>query len=257
MMRTLRQEDGFSLTETLLAVGTLAVGMLFVAGSFLTGIYFTTVSTERTIAAVAADEAFTKMRLYGLDPNDEDLDTGGFVPYESLRSMPDEEHLYPSIDGGAARQYSWAIICRREADDSRLVRCTAFVNRKVGAASKFWVPQDGDGQGLEEGDLPRPVLVTLESSSGDDDEVLIQDATETGSADERTFVDAGSIIVDDATGDIYRVLERSAGQYGRVTLDRPWEGADLTSPASVWVVPPPVAGGRRPLVAVYQEVIRF
>ncbi len=53
-----------------MAVGTLAVGMTFIAGTFLTGIYLSTFSTERTIAAVAAEEAFAKMRIFGLDPND-------------------------------------------------------------------------------------------------------------------------------------------------------------------------------------------
>ena len=52
------KNSGFSLTEVLLAVGTLAIGMIFISGTFLTGIYFATIATERTIAAVAANEAF-------------------------------------------------------------------------------------------------------------------------------------------------------------------------------------------------------
>ena len=59
---------GFSLTEVLLAVATLAIGMSFVGGTFLVGVHLSTVATERTIAAVAADEAFAKIQLYGLDP---------------------------------------------------------------------------------------------------------------------------------------------------------------------------------------------
>ena len=50
-----------------MAVGTLAIGMTFIAGTFLTGIFFSTLSTERTIAAVAAEEAFAKVQIYGLD----------------------------------------------------------------------------------------------------------------------------------------------------------------------------------------------
>ena len=70
-MRKLRNfNKGFSLTECLLAIGILAVGMLFIAGVFPVGIHFTTVATERTIAAVVADEAFAKIRLYALgEPN--------------------------------------------------------------------------------------------------------------------------------------------------------------------------------------------
>ena len=56
-MRKKHQHRGFSLTEVLLALGTIAVGMTFVGGTFLVGIYFSTIATERTIAAVVADEA--------------------------------------------------------------------------------------------------------------------------------------------------------------------------------------------------------
>jgi Tfp pilus assembly protein PilV len=67
--------DGFSLTEVLLAIGTLAVGMLFIAGVFPVGIHFTTIASERTIAAVVTDEAFAKIRLYAtgnpIDANDD------------------------------------------------------------------------------------------------------------------------------------------------------------------------------------------
>ncbi|GAH37480.1 unnamed protein product [marine sediment metagenome] len=45
--------------------------MLFIAGTFPVAIYFSTIATERTIAAVAADEAFAKVRLYAIgSPND-------------------------------------------------------------------------------------------------------------------------------------------------------------------------------------------
>ena len=61
---------GFSLTEVVIAIGLLAVGMLFIAGSFPVSVHFTTVATERTIAATVADEAFAKIKLYGIyDPN--------------------------------------------------------------------------------------------------------------------------------------------------------------------------------------------
>ena len=47
-----------------MAVGIMAVGMVFIAGVFPVGIHFTTIATERTIAAVVADEAFAKIKLY-------------------------------------------------------------------------------------------------------------------------------------------------------------------------------------------------
>ncbi len=57
--------NGFSLVEVLIAIGILAVGRLFVAGTFPVGIYFTAVASEKTTAAVVADEAFAKIQLYG------------------------------------------------------------------------------------------------------------------------------------------------------------------------------------------------
>ena len=56
---------GFSLAETLIALGILAVGMLFIAGVFPVAIRLTTISAERTTAAVVAEEAFAKVQLYG------------------------------------------------------------------------------------------------------------------------------------------------------------------------------------------------
>ncbi|GAF90301.1 unnamed protein product, partial [marine sediment metagenome] len=64
LMAKLCKHKGFSLAEVLLAISTLAVGVLFVAGVFPVGIHLTTVAIERTIAVIAADEAFAKIKLY-------------------------------------------------------------------------------------------------------------------------------------------------------------------------------------------------
>jgi prepilin-type N-terminal cleavage/methylation domain-containing protein len=58
-----RKNNGFSLMEMLLSIGVLSVGMIFIAGVFPVAIHFSTVSTERTIAAVVADEAFAKIKI--------------------------------------------------------------------------------------------------------------------------------------------------------------------------------------------------
>lgn len=68
MTEDIRRHKGFSLTEVLLSLGTLAIGMMFIAGVFPVGIHFATVTTERSIAAAAADEAFAKIRLTAADP---------------------------------------------------------------------------------------------------------------------------------------------------------------------------------------------
>jgi Tfp pilus assembly protein PilV len=256
-----RRQAGFSLTETLLAVSTLAIGLMFIAGTFLTGMYFSTLSTERTIAAVAADEALAKVRIYGLDPNNAGLKTDGFVPYETLVTIPAEEYLYPSTREEPARQYSWAVICKRVSAGSRLVQCTVFVSRQTADAT-YWVRKSGtDWPQLGTTDLPRPVRVNLvqDAALANTNEVLMKDAVPTDTIDELAFIVDGSVLVDDKTGQIYRVLERYASQPDKARLDRPWTGGVLSSPAGgwVWVVPPAASGGRDPIVAVYQEVLRF
>jgi hypothetical protein len=250
-----RRQAGFSLTETLLAVGTLAIGLMFIAGTFLTGVYFSTTSTERTIAAVAADEAFAKMRIYGLDPNNASLTAEGCVPYEQLATIPADEYLYPSAHEEPARQYSWAALCRRMSAGSRLVQCTVFISRQTAGAT-YWARQSGAG-GLQletpNPDLPRPVRVNLvpDANATSSAEVRLKDAVPDDGIDELTFVNDGSLLVDDKTGQIYRVLERYADHPDKIRLDRSWTGG------WAWVVPPAASGGRNPVVALYQDVLRF
>lgn len=270
MMTRKRQQRGFSLTETLMAVATLAIGLTFIAGTFLTGIYFATLSTERTIAAVVAEEAFAKVLIFRLDPNDPDLKADGFTPYEDLVTLPADEFRYPSVRDQASRQYSWAAICRQVVDGNNvgpgaggdLVQCVVFVSRQTGERSSYWKRKSGgSGLDLESTDLPRPMRVNVaqQKSPATPDELVVKDAVTGDATDERTFLSEGAILVDDATGEIYRMLERSPVQVDRVKLDRNWAGGDLTSGSGgwVWVVPPAAAGGRNPCVAVYQKILRF
>jgi hypothetical protein len=247
--------------ETLLAVGTLAVGMLFIGGTFMTGVYFTTISTERTIAAVAAQEAFAKIRLYGLDPNDPGLKSNAFVPYEQVRTIPSVEFLYPSTWDASASQYSWSALCKRVSGNSRLVQVTVFICRETGAHMKYWVRKTGaSAPQLDPVDRPHPVRVTIVQNAGQNaDEASIVDAVTTDTIDEHTFINDGASLVDDATGQIYRVLVRAADQPDKIKLDRSWTGGAITPPAGggVWVVPPASSSGRNALVAVYQETLRF
>jgi hypothetical protein len=256
------RQHGFSLLETLLAVSTLAVGMVFVAGTFMAGIYFTSLSTERTIAAVASDEALAKIRLYGLDLNDPNLKTDSFVSYDELATIPADEFLYPSLTDSTTRQYSWMALCKRMGAGSRLVQVTVFVCRHAGTDARYWArgPGADPTEDLEQGPLPRPLRIAIAQDSGlADDEVSILDTVASDEVDENTFASEGTMLVDDKTGQIYRVLQRYVEPPDRIKLDRPWSGADIGSAAGgrVWVVPRPVAGGRSPLVAVYQEVLRF
>lgn len=265
-MNANRRQSGFSLIETLLAVGTLAVGMVFVAGTFTAGVYFASVSTEKTVATVVADEAVAKIALFGLDldPKSTKLKTDGFVPYEDVNRirMASRECLYPSDSNSYYGEYAWSAICRRSSSDGRLCELSIFVSRLMGVNATYW---RCDTAGVLQTDptLPRPLRVGVTVAQTTDptrSELTILNDTSTTAADESLFLDAGFMIVDDATGRIYRVVDRSSTTSGtaRVTIVPAWLDATAQGTAAqVWVVPRPVTGGRCPLVTVYQKVIRF
>jgi prepilin-type N-terminal cleavage/methylation domain-containing protein len=252
-----QKHRGFSLTEVLIAVGILAVGMVFIAGVFPAGIYLTTIATERTVAAVAADEAFAKIRIYAVgdlydttdDVNLAGLKTNALTDFNNPTVFPatmgidPNEFTYPSADTNDSKQYYWSALCRRVAPDpNHLVQITVFVSRKVSPNLEY---PDPGGSGTV--DWPMPVKVGV-SGTGNN-ELTITNSNETH------FINDGYTIVDNATGRIYRVLERyKAPADSTILLDGNWEGG---SSGDVWVVPPPVTHGRYSCIAVYQKMIRF
>jgi Tfp pilus assembly protein PilV len=236
------KKSGFSLTEVLLALGTLAIGLTFVSGTFLAGIYLSTISTEQTVASVVAGEAFAKVRLFGIGSAVQNPAVDRLTRYETLNStVPSDEFAYPSTRIESDKQYYWSALCRSvdSNPDNRLIQVTVFVSRKAGSGTTY------------PGDFGRPVPVEVGVSfvSGSSNNTL----TISNSA-EKSYINNGGKIVDNSTGEIYRVLLRDPDAPDTIVLDRSWEGA-LTS--SVWVVPPPIGGGRYPGVAIYQKVIRF
>jgi len=243
-----RRHYGFSLMEVLLAVGTLSIGMIFVAGVFPVAIHFSTIATERTIAAVVADEAFAKVRLFGINPDA--LQSNQSTPLTSLLSINPDEFAYPSYDNADILQsrYCWSALCRRVGTEpaSRLVQITVFVSRKIGAETEYREPADPFNKIVS---YPMPLEVGVSGSAGS--KVLTIEAVK------ESFINDDYTIVDNATGRLYRVLERRPAPDDRtIVLDSRWD-VDSPAPDMVWVVPPPKYGGRYPCIAVYQKVIRF
>jgi len=232
------KNSAFSLTEVLLAVGTLAIGMIFISGTFLTGIHFTTIATERTIAAIAADEAFAKIRLYGVSLTNPNLVVDQMTPFEVLNPIAVDEFAYPSTKRLARNQYYWSALCRRT--EGRLVQVTVFVSRKTGSGTMY--------VGGQNRPVPVEVGVSTVPGAGNENKLTIN------VPGEETFISGGRTIADNQTGRLYRVLKRDADAPNIIVLDRVWQGG-LSD--SVWVVPPPLGGGRYPCIAVYQKVIRF
>ena len=226
MNNELRTKNGFSLMEVLLAIGILSIGMIFIAGVFPAAIYMTTFSTEQSIAAAAADEAFAKIKLY-IQP------TGipGILQYglTDPNIINPSEFFYPSTnESPAGKQYCWSALFKRVGPTD--VQTTVFVCRKMTG----WI-------------VPAFQLVDVNSIGVLADEIFITDAGK------KMFINDGYTIVENKFGRIYRVLERySPPNDNVVKLDRKWLGG-----SAVWVVPAPAGGGRYPCVAVYQKVIRF
>jgi len=248
--------------EVLLAVGTLAVGMLFIAGVFPVGIHFTTVSTERTMAAIVADEAFAKIKLYDINPVG--LPLNAQAPLEliplKISAVPAvyiqdyNAFAYPStpVTDPNSKRYWWSAICRRTDNlDPNSVQVTVFVSRKTGVTTRYNIRNFFSPYNIYTTSMPVPLSVSVTHNITDrPDELIVNVPVEV------TFINDGSTIVDNVSGQIYRVLERlTPPRANIIRLDKTWQGAAVGS--SVWVVPPPKEGGRNPCIAVYQKVMRF
>lgn len=108
-----------------MAVATLAIGMLFVGGTFAVGIHYSTRATEKALAGVIAEEAFTKIRLYGL--GDGDPNSSGYELFE-LPADREFEYAYPSDKETVPKQYFWSALVKTDPNMG-LVQATVFVMR--------------------------------------------------------------------------------------------------------------------------------
>ncbi|MHC4571646.1 MAG: type IV pilus modification PilV family protein [Planctomycetota bacterium] len=247
-MRKSRKNNGFSLTEVLLSVGILSVGMIFIAGVFPVGIHFATIATERTIKIYATGNPSKPIDFSALKEKELAYDFNDIFPAMSDidPNLNLNEFAYPSSDTGSQKQYYWSALCRRDGSDpNRLVQVTVFVSRRTRVGLKYHEEDGG-----ENGARPVPVPVGVSQGSNDNELEIVD-------YDQWSFINDDYTIVDNQTGDIYRVLERyRPPKDDTILLDRDWD-YDGDPPDEVWVIPPPVNGGRYPCIAIYQKVIRF
>ena len=264
----------------LIATGIMAIGLVMVATIFPVGVKLTSMSTERTIGAVVADEAFAKIQLYGLQANwritvssvacsdyqyiAKGIGLGGDDLWWTADDVNTGEFQYPSavMASDEPGHYHWSALCRKVAGSDNEVQVTVFVTRKVAAASKYraWDPNAFDVD--LPSDWPKPVPVNVSFNPASPKQLLIVNGP--GSLvlnDSRYFFDDGYTIVDNYSGRIYRVLEvkdaiGSDSLPDTLVLQQDWEDNGLTN-ETIWVVPPAVGSDRYPCVRVYQKVLRF
>jgi len=152
------RNNGFSLTEVLMAAGILAIGFAFIAGMFPVGVKLTAITTEQTIAPIVVDEAIAKIKLYGklyneLDSEPNLVDVLGvaagygnrYVNFSDIikNSFPAIviESEYPSTDiKPELKKYHWSALCSLQGDGN--VHVIVFVSRKAGAAERPEREQD-------------------------------------------------------------------------------------------------------------------
>ncbi|MHC4743272.1 MAG: type IV pilus modification PilV family protein [Planctomycetota bacterium] len=266
-----RRHCGFSLLEVLLAVGTLAVGMIFIGGTYLVGVHLAGVSAERTTGTIVANEAFAKIRLFGVNMMDPNLDPNYSTSYRfeapTQHPFTYDEFAYPSWGDPTNKQYFWSAVCRQDPNDRRRdLQVTVFVSRKIGASTLYAFPPTPANLAGRVGGWPVVMRVPVSGTPGVDILTILDDP---GTMfDERQWIGAGYTIVEDSTGDIYRVLKRAEDptRPDDVIIDRLWDPRGMyPSPNSVvWVVPPPVkrndpsvSRGRGPCIGVYQGKITF
>lgn len=65
MVKQLRQNEGFSPVEVLIAMGILAIGIMAVVRLFPAGLAFSRQAQEKTIAAELAENSIARMRMAG------------------------------------------------------------------------------------------------------------------------------------------------------------------------------------------------
>ncbi len=232
-----------------MAVGILTVGLLLVATMFPLGIHFTTISVERTMAAIVADEAFAKVQLRGLDIVRLQSDSAPGMGCQYLRlylNLPfdDSEFAYPSVDLASGNsQYYWSGICRKLVNDidETSVQVTIFVGRKKAVANTY-----GSGN--------YPIFYTTNVTTA----VAGFNEITTGSLG--PFINPPTTIIEATTGRLYRVVKRDGTV---LTLDRDWE-TDMPTSTDIRFLRPPdgvggvtTATGANPDVGVFQRIIKF
>jgi prepilin-type N-terminal cleavage/methylation domain-containing protein len=260
------KHNGFSLTEVLLATGILAIGMVMIAMVFPVGVKLTSIATERTVAATAANEAFAKILLYGKDPDGAGILKGidltsaitNTIAWTECRltfnaaysiatgtEFPSDQQWYPS-ESRQEKKYRWVAMVRK-LNTSQL-QTTVFVMRLLMEGALYY-KNDGTAIGSE----PESVLLNIKP---DNSVRQFNIVTYTTQHYENNYLTVGSVLLENKQGGLYRVVEiKDVDNDGvkEVILDKDLTVADPWC----WVIPPAVGSTRNPCIGVYQRILTF
>ncbi|MFA6186313.1 MAG: prepilin-type N-terminal cleavage/methylation domain-containing protein [Phycisphaerae bacterium] len=247
-MENKKRQSGFSLVEVLMAVGILTVGLILVATMFPAAIFMTTVASERTMAAIVADEAFAKIQIYdmngiAINKLNDPCSCYDWGKEKTVAEIADSEFAYPPVDpNGGSSQYFWSALYKKKNNiaEDREFQITVFVARRMNSGLDY-VSSADDGNG---GKRPVPYNITGVSGSRGSPTMTIGG----------NLVNPPITIVDNETGKLYTVVKRDNTG---VTLDRNLEDDISSSTGGIWVIPPPTSGGKNAGVEVYQRIIKF
>ena len=265
-MKNTRYKKGFTLVEVMLAAAIMAIGLMLVAGAFPVGIKLTAVSTERTIGAIAANEAFAKIHLFG-DPNKPNqppygidfsqVPVGGLIDFGNVlkQGFDTTEYEYPSADTGQTKYYHWSALLKSLGGTR--THAVVFVTRTAGAGARYPNPIDLTNTIP----IPKPIPVPVVFPDTDDDNKIIvfdDGVVDFDDIELLEYISDGAILVmvDEITKDVMILNVLEVDRINNTLKLIEAIDSDLVG-SHFWVIPTAVGSSRNPCIGVYQETMTF